>query len=131
MQIVLSLSHLCFLYLVVDEQNAHTEETELPSPLEFRKDSEEENRDSEKDEDTKELEAVPCECTTASASAAASALFPIFYLSGLVPVHICLALMHFHPGPFPKHPAWMISKSSTFPVGIVLSDCLLKYILLN
>ncbi|XP_036965950.1 diacylglycerol kinase eta isoform X5 [Acanthopagrus latus] len=44
---------------VVDEQNAHTEETELPSPLEFRKDSEEENRDSEKDEDTKELEAVP------------------------------------------------------------------------
>ncbi|XP_044072809.1 diacylglycerol kinase eta isoform X4 [Siniperca chuatsi] len=44
---------------VVDEQNTHTEETELPSPLEFRKDSEEENRDSEKDEDTKELEAVP------------------------------------------------------------------------
>ncbi|XP_070831384.1 diacylglycerol kinase eta isoform X4 [Chaetodon trifascialis] len=44
---------------VVDEQNAHTEETELPSPLEFRKYSEEENRDSEKDEDTKELEAVP------------------------------------------------------------------------
>ncbi|XP_076013087.1 diacylglycerol kinase eta isoform X2 [Genypterus blacodes] len=44
---------------VVDEQNAHTEETELPSPLDFRKDSEEENRDSEKDEDTKELEALP------------------------------------------------------------------------
>ncbi|XP_023249247.1 diacylglycerol kinase eta [Seriola lalandi dorsalis] len=44
---------------VVDEQNAHTDDTELPSPLEFRKDSEEENRDSEKDEDTKELEAVP------------------------------------------------------------------------
>ncbi|XP_076602206.1 diacylglycerol kinase eta isoform X4 [Chaetodon auriga] len=44
---------------VVDEQNAHTEETELPSLLEFRKYSEEENRDSEKDEDTKELEAVP------------------------------------------------------------------------
>ncbi|XP_040913091.1 diacylglycerol kinase eta isoform X5 [Toxotes jaculatrix] len=44
---------------VVDEQNAHTEDTELPSPLEFRKDSEDENRDSEKDEDTKELEAVP------------------------------------------------------------------------
>ncbi|XP_056282193.1 diacylglycerol kinase eta isoform X3 [Pseudoliparis swirei] len=43
---------------VVDEQNAHTEATELPSPLEFRKDGEEENRDSEKDEDTKELEAV-------------------------------------------------------------------------
>uniref|UniRef100_A0A671YB40 Diacylglycerol kinase n=1 Tax=Sparus aurata TaxID=8175 RepID=A0A671YB40_SPAAU len=45
---------------VVDEQNAHTEDTELPSSLEFRKDSEEENRDTEKDEDTKELEAVPC-----------------------------------------------------------------------
>ncbi|XP_067371876.1 diacylglycerol kinase eta isoform X11 [Channa argus] len=44
---------------VVDEQNAHTEDTELPSPLEFRKDSEEENRDSEKDEDTKELEGLP------------------------------------------------------------------------
>ncbi|XP_056144892.1 diacylglycerol kinase eta [Lampris incognitus] len=44
---------------VVDEQNAHTEDTELPSPLAFRKDSEEENRDSEKDEDTKELEALP------------------------------------------------------------------------
>uniref|UniRef100_A0A671YEJ1 Diacylglycerol kinase n=1 Tax=Sparus aurata TaxID=8175 RepID=A0A671YEJ1_SPAAU len=44
---------------VVDEQNAHTEDTELPSSLEFRKDSEEENRDTEKDEDTKELEAVP------------------------------------------------------------------------
>ncbi|XP_063744095.1 diacylglycerol kinase eta isoform X3 [Eleginops maclovinus] len=43
---------------VVDEQNAHTEDTELPSPLEFRKYSEDENRDSEKDEDTKELEAV-------------------------------------------------------------------------
>ncbi|XP_039673971.1 diacylglycerol kinase eta isoform X1 [Perca fluviatilis] len=53
---------------VVDEQNSHTEDTELPSPLEFRKDSEEENRDSEKDEDTKEQEAVtsvksPCSPT--------------------------------------------------------------------
>lgn len=47
---------------MVDEQNAHTEDTELPSSLEFRKDSEEENRDTEKDEDTKELEAVPCKC---------------------------------------------------------------------
>lgn len=46
---------------VLDEQNAHTEATKLPSPLEFRKDSEEENRDSEKDEDTKELDAVTCE----------------------------------------------------------------------
>ncbi|KAM6986393.1 diacylglycerol kinase eta isoform 2-T2 [Aplochiton taeniatus] len=44
---------------VVDEQNAHGEEHELPSPLEFRKDLEEENRDCEKDEDTKELEALP------------------------------------------------------------------------
>ena len=53
---------LCLPRPVVDEQNAHAEDAELPSPLEFRKDSEEENRDSEKDEDTKELEAVPCEC---------------------------------------------------------------------
>lgn len=66
---------------MVDEQNAHTEETELPSPLEFRKYSEEENRDSEKDEDTKELEAVPRKCTTT----AASALFQISDLSGLDP----------------------------------------------
>ncbi|XP_047226100.1 diacylglycerol kinase eta isoform X2 [Girardinichthys multiradiatus] len=43
---------------VVDEQNAHMDDTELPSPLEFRKDSEDEIRDSEKDEDTKELEAM-------------------------------------------------------------------------
>lgn len=54
---------------MVDEQNVHTEDAELPSPLEFRKYSEEENRDSEKDEDTKEEEAVPCECTTASVAA--------------------------------------------------------------
>ncbi|XP_033843235.1 diacylglycerol kinase eta isoform X1 [Periophthalmus magnuspinnatus] len=44
---------------VVDEQNAHSEDAELTSPLEFRKDSEEESRDSEKDEDTKELELLP------------------------------------------------------------------------
>uniref|UniRef100_A0A9J7XR47 Diacylglycerol kinase n=1 Tax=Cyprinus carpio carpio TaxID=630221 RepID=A0A9J7XR47_CYPCA len=44
---------------VVDEQNAHTEEQELQSPTDFRKDSEEENRDNEKDEDTKELEVLP------------------------------------------------------------------------
>ncbi|KAM9802017.1 diacylglycerol kinase eta isoform X2 [Syngnathus typhle] len=43
---------------VVDEQNANMDESEPTSPLEFRKDSEEENRDSEKDEDTKELEAL-------------------------------------------------------------------------
>uniref|UniRef100_A0A672L9B7 Diacylglycerol kinase n=1 Tax=Sinocyclocheilus grahami TaxID=75366 RepID=A0A672L9B7_SINGR len=48
---------------MVDEQNAHTEEQELQSPTDFRKDSEEENRDNEKDEDTKELEALPCEFT--------------------------------------------------------------------
>lgn len=53
-----------FCAAVLDEQNAHTEATKLPSPLEFRKDSEEENRDSEKDEDTKELEAVTCERLT-------------------------------------------------------------------
>uniref|UniRef100_A0A8C1QKV8 Diacylglycerol kinase n=1 Tax=Cyprinus carpio TaxID=7962 RepID=A0A8C1QKV8_CYPCA len=46
---------------MVDEQNAHTEEQELQSPSDFRKDSEEENRDNEKDEDTKELEALPCD----------------------------------------------------------------------
>lgn len=62
------------MFSVVDEQNAHTEETELPSPLEFRKDSEEENRDSEKDEDTKELEAVPCKFIAASAAAASACL---------------------------------------------------------
>ncbi|XP_077435981.1 diacylglycerol kinase eta isoform X5 [Vanacampus margaritifer] len=43
---------------VVDEQNSNMDESEPTSPLEFRKDSEEENRDSEKDEDTKELEAL-------------------------------------------------------------------------
>ncbi|XP_057708029.1 diacylglycerol kinase eta isoform X6 [Corythoichthys intestinalis] len=43
---------------VVDEQNTNMDESEPTSPLEFRKDSEEENRDSEKDEDTKELEAL-------------------------------------------------------------------------
>ncbi|KAA8593113.1 hypothetical protein FQN60_018568 [Etheostoma spectabile] len=49
-------------------EQAEKEDTELPSPLDFRKDSEEENRDSEKDEDTKEQEAVtsaksPCSPT--------------------------------------------------------------------
>ncbi|KAL0985590.1 hypothetical protein UPYG_G00159090 [Umbra pygmaea] len=44
---------------VVDEQNAHTEDQDLPSPSEFRKEGEDDNRDSEKDEDTKELEAMP------------------------------------------------------------------------
>uniref|UniRef100_A0A3P8UU13 Diacylglycerol kinase n=1 Tax=Cynoglossus semilaevis TaxID=244447 RepID=A0A3P8UU13_CYNSE len=52
---------------VVDEQNAHTDDSELQSPLDFRKDSEDENRDSEKDEDTKELEGAssksPCSPT--------------------------------------------------------------------
>ncbi|XP_016419563.1 diacylglycerol kinase eta [Sinocyclocheilus rhinocerous] len=44
---------------MVDEQNTHTEEQELQSPTDFKKDSEEESRDNEKDEDTKELEALP------------------------------------------------------------------------
>lgn len=57
---------MCVLYSVVDEQNAHTDDTELPSPVEFRKDSEEENRDSDKDEDTRELEALPCELNSRS-----------------------------------------------------------------
>lgn len=47
--------------LVVDEQNAHTDEQDLQSPTDFKKDTEEENKDNEKDEDTKELEALPCE----------------------------------------------------------------------
>lgn len=87
------MTPLCSLWSVVDEQNAHTEDTELPSSLEFRKDSEEENRDNEKDEDTKDLEAVPSESTTVST--AVCPLFLIFYLSGLLPIHICLALMHY------------------------------------
>lgn len=64
----------------MDEQNAHTEATKLPSPLEFRKDSEEENRDSEKDEDTKELEAVTCECLLCSS--------PRLLMLGSVLVHL-------------------------------------------
>uniref|UniRef100_A0A3Q3A7E7 Diacylglycerol kinase n=1 Tax=Kryptolebias marmoratus TaxID=37003 RepID=A0A3Q3A7E7_KRYMA len=40
-------------------EQAVREDVELPSSLDFRKDSEDENRDSEKDEDTKELEAMP------------------------------------------------------------------------
>lgn len=103
---------------MVDEQNA--QETELPSPLEFRKDSEEENRDSEKDEDTKELEAVSCEHSTGSA---ASALF--------------LMLGH---GAFPSLTGATLNLSSLvslipqfsiLPAGIVHSNCLLKNILLN
>lgn len=59
---------------MVDEQNAHTEELELPSPLEFRKEGEDDNRDSEKDEDTKELEAMPCESLSLSLPATQSSL---------------------------------------------------------
>lgn len=81
MQPAIQMLFHVFCYAVVDEQNAHTEETELPSPLEFRKDSEEENRDSEKDEDTKELETVPCECMTALLQCQLP--FLVFYLSGL------------------------------------------------
>ncbi|XP_036421224.1 diacylglycerol kinase eta isoform X5 [Colossoma macropomum] len=44
---------------MVDEQNAHTDEQDLQSPAEFKKDTEDENKDNEKDEDTKELEALP------------------------------------------------------------------------
>ncbi|XP_066542077.1 diacylglycerol kinase eta isoform X6 [Hoplias malabaricus] len=44
---------------MVDEQNDHTDEQDLQSPTEFKKDTEDENKDSEKDEDTKELEALP------------------------------------------------------------------------
>lgn len=62
----LFFSLLYSLSPVVDEQNAHTEEAELQSPVDLRKDSEEENRDSEKDEDTKELEALPREGNAAA-----------------------------------------------------------------
>ncbi|XP_017566344.1 diacylglycerol kinase eta isoform X8 [Pygocentrus nattereri] len=44
---------------MVDEQNAHTDEQDLQSPADFKKDTEDENKDNEKDEDTKELEALP------------------------------------------------------------------------
>ncbi|XP_072542060.1 diacylglycerol kinase eta isoform X5 [Salminus brasiliensis] len=44
---------------MVDEQNAHTDEQDLQSPTDFKKDTEDENKDNEKDEDTKELEALP------------------------------------------------------------------------
>ncbi|XP_052005043.1 diacylglycerol kinase eta-like isoform X1 [Xyrauchen texanus] len=43
---------------MVDEQNSHTEDQELQSPTEYRKESEDENKDNEKDEDTKELETL-------------------------------------------------------------------------
>lgn len=46
---------------MVDEQNAHTDEQDLQSPTDTKKDIEEENKDNEKDEDTKELESLPCE----------------------------------------------------------------------
>lgn len=52
------IQYMPYVCSVVDEQNANMDESEPTSPLEFRKDSEEENRDSEKDEDTKELEAL-------------------------------------------------------------------------
>ncbi|KAK3569250.1 hypothetical protein QTP86_026600 [Hemibagrus guttatus] len=44
---------------MVDEQNAHTDEQDLQSPSDIKKDIEEENKDNEKDEDTKELESLP------------------------------------------------------------------------
>lgn len=50
---------------MVDEQNAHTDEQDLQSPTDIKKDMEEENKDNEKDEDTKELESLPCEYKTA------------------------------------------------------------------
>lgn len=55
------LSLSCFCLLVVDEQNAHTDDQDLQSPSDIKKDMEEENKDNEKDEDTKELESLPCE----------------------------------------------------------------------
>lgn len=88
---------------VLDEQNAHTEATKLPSPLDFRKDSEEENRDSEKDEDTKELEAVTCECLVRSS--------PRLLILGSV-------LVHLHSRPIPKCvvSVWV---HCLFPGGII------------
>lgn len=43
---------------MVDEQNIHTEEQDLPSLTEFKKDTG--DKDTEKDEDTKELQSSPC-----------------------------------------------------------------------
>uniref|UniRef100_A0A8B9JD44 Diacylglycerol kinase n=1 Tax=Astyanax mexicanus TaxID=7994 RepID=A0A8B9JD44_ASTMX len=51
---------------MVDEQNAHTDEQDLQSPTDFKKDTEDENKDNEKDEDTKELESLPCDRSTQS-----------------------------------------------------------------
>ncbi|XP_061081455.1 diacylglycerol kinase eta isoform X3 [Conger conger] len=50
---------------VVDEQNAHTEgQQDLQSPVEFKKEAEDEDKDSEKDENTKELESPSSAKTT-------------------------------------------------------------------
>ncbi|KTF75723.1 hypothetical protein cypCar_00039874, partial [Cyprinus carpio] len=70
---------------VVDEQNAHTEEQELQSPTDFRKDSEEENRDNEKDEDTKELEVLPCLRAGLAASIAGSSIISKMLLANIDP----------------------------------------------
>ncbi|KTF97503.1 hypothetical protein cypCar_00015937, partial [Cyprinus carpio] len=70
---------------MVDEQNAHTEEQELQSPSDFRKDSEEENRDNEKDEDTKELEALPCLRAGLAASIAGSSIISKMLLANIDP----------------------------------------------
>ncbi|XP_077472557.1 diacylglycerol kinase eta isoform X3 [Stigmatopora argus] len=52
--------------VLADWHNASADDSEPASPLDFRKDGEEENRDSEKDEDTKELEALaPVKCSLA------------------------------------------------------------------
>ncbi|XP_069034853.1 diacylglycerol kinase eta isoform X8 [Lepisosteus oculatus] len=51
---------------VVDEQNAHTEEQDVQSPTEFKKENEEDNKDDDKDEDTKELESQSSKTTPCS-----------------------------------------------------------------
>lgn len=91
--------------LVVDEQNAHTEDPELPSPLE--KDSEDENRDSEKDEDTKELEAVSCKCfccflaCSLRGTSKHSLTWPATFHKRLVPENLTCPALHVHCASLP------------------------------
>ncbi|KAI4872435.1 hypothetical protein NFI96_010147 [Prochilodus magdalenae] len=70
---------------MVDEQNAHTDEQDLQSPAEFKKDTEDENKHNEKDEDTKELEALPCLRAGLAASIAGSSIISKMLLANIDP----------------------------------------------
>ncbi|KPP59668.1 diacylglycerol kinase eta-like, partial [Scleropages formosus] len=69
------------------ERNAHTEERQqdLPSPADFRKESEDEGKDSEKDEDTKELESQSCLRAGLAASIAGSSIISKMLLANIDP----------------------------------------------